>query len=60
MQRLLFILGLIAALLAGCNGVFFEPDRAHELSPEQLGLKYEDAYFLASDGTRLHVWFLPA
>lgn len=60
MRRLLIYLVAFSALLAGCNGVFFYPDRAQMLSPDQLGLKYEDVYFPASDGTRLHAWFLPA
>jgi uncharacterized protein len=60
MRRLLSILALVSALLAGCNGVFFFPGRAQVLSPDQLGLKYEDVYFPARDGTRLHAWFLPA
>jgi hypothetical protein len=60
MRRLLFILGLTAALLAGCNGVFFFPDPARMSSPDQLGLKYEDVYLPANDDTRLHAWFLPA
>jgi fermentation-respiration switch protein FrsA (DUF1100 family) len=60
MRRHLAILALLSALLAGCNGVFFYPGRAQVLSPDRLGLKYEDVYFAARDGTRLHAWFLPA
>ena len=60
MRRLLSILALMSALLAGCNGVFFVPDRIQEFSPEQLGLKSEDVYFQVHDGSRLHAWFLPA
>ncbi len=60
MRRLLFIIVLLSAGLAGCNGVFFLPERDQLLSPDQLGLKYEDVYFPAHDGTRLHAWFLPA
>ena len=59
MRRLLLI-GLLSAGLLGCNGMFFFPYRAQALSPEQLGLKYEDVDFPANDGTRLHAWFLPA
>jgi len=60
MRRLLSLLALISILLAGCNGVFFYPDRYEEFSPEQLGLTHQDVYFQADDGTRLHGWFLPA
>jgi len=59
MRRLLLIVMLLASL-PGCNGMFFFPYRDQMLSPEQLGLKYEDAYLPAKDGTRLHAWFLPA
>ncbi len=59
MRRLLLIVILSAGLL-GCNGAFFFPYRDQVLSPEQLGLKYEDVYFPANDGTRLHAWFLSA
>ena len=60
MRRLLFFTGLLSAALAGCNGMFFFPYRTQVLSPDELGLKYEDVYFPARDGTRLHAWFLPA
>ena len=59
MRRLLLIVMLSAGLM-GCNGAFFFPYRDQVLSPEQLGLKYEDVNFPADDGTRLHAWFLPA
>jgi uncharacterized protein len=53
-----FIAGMML-VLAGCNGMFFFPYRTQVLSPDQLGLKYEDVYFTARDGTQLHAWFLP-
>jgi fermentation-respiration switch protein FrsA (DUF1100 family) len=60
MRRLLILTVWMAAVLAGCNGMFFFPYRAQVLSPDELDLKYEDLYFPARDGTRLHAWFLPA
>jgi uncharacterized protein len=60
MRRLAFFIGLMAIVLAGCSGLFFFPYHAHVLSPDQLGLKYEDVYFPTHDGIRLHAWFLPA
>lgn len=57
-RRLLLIAGMML-VLAGCNGMFFFPYRTQVRSPDQLGLKYEDVYYLARDGTRLHAWFLP-
>ncbi len=59
MRRLLIIVVLSFSLI-GCSNVFFFPYHEHVQTPERLGLKYEDVYFNASDGTRLHGWFLPA
>jgi hypothetical protein len=59
MRRLLIIVTLSLSLI-GCSNVFFFPYHEHVQTPERLGLKYEDVYFDASDGTRLHGWFLPA
>jgi fermentation-respiration switch protein FrsA (DUF1100 family) len=59
-MRRLWLIVMLSAGLLGCNGMFFFPYRDQVLSPEQLGLKYEDVDFPASDGTRLHAWLLPA
>jgi fermentation-respiration switch protein FrsA (DUF1100 family) len=59
MRRRLILTGLMTVVLAGCNGLFFFPYRAQVRTPDTLGLAYEDVYFPASDGTRLHAWFLP-
>jgi len=36
------------------------PSRRMEASPADFGRAYEDVYLTASDGVRLHGWFLPA
>ena len=59
-MRRLLIAGMLSAVLAGCSSVFFYPYRPYIQTPERLGLAYEDVYFNAADGTRLHAWFLPA
>lgn len=46
--------------LPACSRLFFFPMREHQLSPEQLGLKFRDIYLSTSDGLSLHAWFLPA
>ncbi|MCC5858023.1 MAG: alpha/beta hydrolase [Ectothiorhodospiraceae bacterium] len=51
---------LMALLLQGCAGLFFYPEREHYLDPADHGILYEDVYFRASDGVRLHGWWLPA
>ena len=59
-MRRLLVIGLLSLGLLGCSNAFFFPYHGHVQTPEQLGLKYEDVYFSAGDGTRLHGWFLPA
>lgn len=41
------------------NFFIFYPDRSLETVPADWGLDYEDVYFEAGDGTRLHGWFFP-
>lgn len=60
MRRALLVLVLCSASLAGCTSVFFQPMRGHVATPERIGLAYQDVYFEAADGVRLHGWFIPA
>lgn len=55
----LFLLALLAAL-PGCTSVFFQPQDTQYLTPDKIGLVYEDVNFRSSDGIALHGWFLPA
>jgi fermentation-respiration switch protein FrsA (DUF1100 family) len=53
----------LAALLAGCLPVermFFYPDARSYTAPAQFGLAHEDVWLTATDGSRLHAWWLPA
>ena len=55
------LLGCLTLLiLNGCTHLFLQPSRLLVISPEQLGLDYEDIYFYSADGTKLHGWFFPA
>ncbi len=36
------------------------PERALKGTPAHIGLPYEDVWFRAEDGTRLHGWWIPA
>lgn len=40
--------------------LFYRPDRRDRGSPKDHSLCYEDVFFPAADGSRLHGWFLPA
>ena len=51
---------LLAAGLAGCTNVFFQPARQHFHTPAEAGVDYRDVALTASDGTKLHAWLLPA
>lgn len=62
MERVrLLLCGLLLPLaLAACTSLIFQPESAHRLDPADHGVTYEDVDFEASDGTRLHAWFIPA
>ena len=52
---------VLAALgVAGCTGMFFQPHRIKVLTPDKLGLAYEEVRFKTRDGLELYGWFLPA
>ena len=46
--------------LSGCASLLFYPDRTMRLTPETLGIKYEDVNLTTPDGVKLHGWFLSA
>jgi hypothetical protein len=60
LTRSLSVLAGLALALGGCTGVIFHPMRELVLTPDQIGLEYEEVEFEATDGVRLHGWFLPA
>ena len=52
---------VMAPLLSGCvERMFFYPDSERYAQPQSYGLQHEDVAITASDGTRLHGWWLPA
>jgi uncharacterized protein len=52
---------VLSGLLAtGCTAVFFQPHRAQVLTPDQLGLVYQEVRIRTRDGLELRGWFLPA
>lgn len=60
----------VPLLLAGILGtgmflglekyVIYAPERAIEMTPKSEGLVYEDIWFQAKDGVKLHGWLVPA
>lgn len=57
-QKLLII--PFALSFYGCASLLFYPDRSIRLTPDALGLNYEDVNLSAPDGIKLHGWFLSA
>ncbi len=56
----LLTLGLIARQVGLLDRYFlFFPDKTIMETPADYGLEYEDVFFEASDGVRLHGWFVP-
>jgi hypothetical protein len=52
---------VLAALgVAGCTAMFFHPHRIQVLTPDKLGLAYQEVRFKTRDGLELYGWFLPA
>ncbi len=58
LPTLAVLLGL-ALPAAGCSGLLFYPEPGLRLTPDRLGLVYEDRH-VASGDERLHGWLLPA
>jgi hypothetical protein len=58
-MRLLLTL-FIALSLSGCTHLFFHPLETQYLTPDKIGLAYEDIYLTSADGVKLHAWWLPA
>ncbi len=53
------ILGAMMILGLEKFALYF-PERAIEATPQSEGIAYEDVWFPASDGVRLHGWLVPA
>ena len=49
-----------AAIVAGCDRLFYFPSRELIHDPVVIGLPFHDVWFDGQDGTRLHGWFFPA
>ncbi len=57
---IILVMVAVTVLFSGCQGLFFYPSAEHYWDPADAGLVYQDVFFEAPDGTRLHGWFLPA
>lgn len=42
------------------RSLIFYPDKVLEATPSEYGLSFEDVFFSASDGVKLHGWWIPA
>jgi uncharacterized protein len=62
--RVIRTLGIVYILVIVCMMIFeesliFFPSRYPEGDWQPLGFNFEDAWFQAADGTKLHGWFVP-
>lgn len=55
-----WFLQAILFTLVSCSSVFYQPSPNHFFDPAQFKLIYEDVWFNAKDGIKLHGWFFPA
>lgn len=55
-----YALLMALVLLQGCSELLFYPEKGLPFTPTIAGLKYQDEYLTAADGTRLNAWWLPA
>ena len=53
------VLGLVLVPVLFEKRLIYFPFRALEVTPKELGLRYEEARLVAEDGITLHGWFLP-
>lgn len=42
-----------------CSGLFYYPTQVLYSDPAQQGIDFENIFFQAKDGTRLHAWYFP-
>lgn len=58
--RILVLLAVLGGLLLLFEKhLIYFPMRAHDVTPAQLGLAFEELELRAEDGVRLHGWYLP-
>ena len=62
----LLVFGLVLALIMGVaytgmieHHFIYFPLRELEADPSDLGLPFDEVYFVTQDGVRLHGWFVP-
>ena len=55
-----FILIILILSLSGCTQFIFQPTQEHLITPDKIGLNYEDIHFESLDGLKLHGWWIPA
>ena len=49
---------LCLTMLAGCTNLIFYPTKEHVLTPDAVGIRYEDVFVETPDNLRLHGWKL--
>ena len=57
MKRLLLV-APVCVILFGCGHLLFFPNTRLDITPDEIGMLYDDVFFASDDGTVLHGWFL--
>jgi fermentation-respiration switch protein FrsA (DUF1100 family) len=57
---LIFAGGTVLMLSALQKKMIYYPSPELEVTPDRIGLSYEDVYLNTSDGVRIHGWYVPA
>ncbi|MCF6230371.1 MAG: lysophospholipase [Gammaproteobacteria bacterium] len=60
MLRRLTLIIILLLTLSGCTQLFFQPSQGYLITPDQLGLSYQEIIFNSPDGLELHGWWLPS
>ncbi|VAW89633.1 hypothetical protein MNBD_GAMMA18-2400 [hydrothermal vent metagenome] len=58
MRYLISIILLLS--LSGCTQFIFQPTKTHLITPDQIGLSYQEINFESLDQLKLHGWWIPA
>jgi uncharacterized protein len=55
-MKKLTIISLICIAFTGCNHLFYHPEERQYLTPNKVGLEYEEFYITTSDAHKLAAW----
>ncbi|HEY5604652.1 MAG TPA: alpha/beta fold hydrolase [Gammaproteobacteria bacterium] len=60
MKRMRILIFLVLVQVMGCTNLLFYPMKNQVITPDQLGIRYDDVYLSTEDNRQLHGWKLYA